>query len=615
MSWGALAVATVVAAAAGYLVKLPEPRNAIDIDRATYLADTGPTRQITLPHVSAFPADEQVGTARYTVHFDLPKKPDAPLYLYVPATNRPASLALNGEPILDSGHRAFLTSPIVSTSILVHLPQAQLAIGRNQLTLAFETGRAALPLHLSKIYIGTDADLVPTARLRGFFQERLIGMAIGAQVLLGISIVFAYFCRPADPLFAWLAALVVIASAVSIALFIEFPPGVQYVRIYASALAPAVGFLFIGVAYALIGVRPPNALRIVAVTVPGLLVLAVFTGLAANSTVAALASSILVCAFIVATGIVAWGAFRHGNVEARLMLSPLFLFVWFAVRDMGVSVGLVQGTVMLSPYVRPLVLAAVMAVLMWRLATSLHQLDHANENLNLKLAQREAELAALHRHERIEAARAVREHERQRLTHDLHDGISGHLVSIIAMAERVGTDVKPIEEAARRALDDLRLVIYSLDLGDRELPLALANFRERLIPQLQRAGIELDWSTADLPEVSGVTPGNALTILRILQEAITNALKHGPARRIVIRGGALDGGAAITVENDGRPFVAGPGNGLENMRRRAQQLRGHVRIEALPCGTRLTLELPGGLPDIQDEAQAGHSPGEASAAQ
>jgi two-component system, NarL family, sensor histidine kinase UhpB len=604
MSWAALALATAAAAAAGYLVELPEPPDAIAIDRATYVAQTRSSQQITLPHVSTFPIREQIGTARYSVHFDLPKRPDAPLYVYVPATNRPASLALNGEPISDGGNRTFLAGPLVSTSVLASLPQARLAVGRNELTLAFETG-GALPRHLSKIYIGTEANLLPTARLRGFFQERLVSMALGAQILLGISIVFAYFCRPADPLFSWLAAVVVVSLVVAIGLFVDVRPGVQYVRIYAAALAPAVGFLFIGIAFALIGRRPPNALRIVAVTIPGLLAFVLLAGLAGSATVVALAGSILVCAFIVATGIVAWGALQRGNVEARLMLSPFFLFSWFAVRDMGVTVGLVEGTVLLSPYVRPLVLAAVMAVLMWRLAASLHQLDHANENLNRKLAEREAELAALHRQERLEAARAVREHERQRLTHDLHDGISGHLVSIIAMAERVGTEVKPIEEAARRALDDLRLVIYSLDLGDRELPLALANFRERLIPQLQRAGIELDWSTAGLPDVSGVTPGNALTILRILQEAITNALKHGPARRIVIRGGAVDGNrAAITVENDGRPFVAGHGNGLANMRRRAQQLHGHVEIEALERGTRLTLALPAALPDIQDEAPA-----------
>jgi signal transduction histidine kinase len=171
------------------------------------------------------------------------------------------------------------------------------------------------------------------------------------------------------------------------------------------------------------------------------------------------------------------------------------------------------------------------------------------------------------------------------------------------MAEHAGDEVQPIEQAARQALDDLRLVIYSLDLGDRELPLALANFRERLIPQLRRLDVELDWSTAELPEVSGVTPGNALTILRIMQEAITNALKHGPARRIVIRGATADGGkAAIIVENDGRPFaVERYGNGLRNMRQRADQLQGEVALEPLDSGTRLLLLLPTSLPSGQDD--------------
>jgi signal transduction histidine kinase len=194
----------------------------------------------------------------------------------------------------------------------------------------------------------------------------------------------------------------------------------------------------------------------------------------------------------------------------------------------------------------------------------------------------------------------VREQERQRLTRDLHDGISGHLVSIIAMSER-SHDTGPIEHVARQALDDLRLVIYSLDLGDGELPLALANFRERLMPQLRRMGIELDWSTANMPDVSGVTPANALVVLRILQEAITNALKHGPAKKITVRAAGDDDSITLTVENDGEPFTVGKcGRGLDNMRQRASQLRGHMTIDPCPAGTRLTLRLSRHLPDLQD---------------
>src|SRR5690606_17820526 len=116
-----------------------------------------------------------------------------------------------------------------------------------------------------------------------------------------------------------------------------------------------------------------------------------------------------------------------------------------------------------------------------------------------------------------------RAQERQRLTVDLHDGLSGHLASIIAQAEREGAPT--IERSAREALDDLRVVIHSLDIGDRELGVALAGLRERLESQLRRAGVALDWSVARLPEISGVTPAHALAVLRIVQEAVTNAVR------------------------------------------------------------------------------------------
>jgi signal transduction histidine kinase len=316
---------------------------------------------------------------------------------------------------------------------------------------------------------------------------------------------------------------------------------------------------------------------------------------------------IMLATFVAATGIAGWAAVRRRNIDARLLIPPFFLVICFVARDLAVALGIYSRSMLVTPYARPFILAAVMLMLMRRLASTLSDLDLSNEILNTRLAVREAELVELHRAERDEAARLVREEERQRLTRDLHDGISGHLASIIAMAERPGSDLKPIEEAAREALDDLRLVIYSLDLGDRELPLALASFRERLVPQLRRLGVKLDWSTADLPEVSGVTPGNALAILRILQETITNAIKHGPASTITVRASAVPNGrVAIVVENDGRPFTPGKGGlGLENMRQRARQLHGAMQVRSLDHGVSVTLLLPSRLPDFEIDPAPG----------
>src|SRR5690606_25669604 len=111
----------------------------------------------------------------------------------------------------------------------------------------------------------------------------------------------------------------------------------------------------------------------------------------------------------------------------------------------------------------------------------------------------------------------------------------------------------------------------------------------------KRQGVLLEWSMARLPEISGVTPEYALNTLRIVQEAVTNALRHGPATRIAVRGDTgSHGEALITAANDGAPYAPGSGGGagLQNMSRRAVFLKGALQIEALPAGTRVTLILP-----------------------
>ena len=98
---------------------------------------------------------------------------------------------------------------------------------------------------------------------------------------------------------------------------------------------------------------------------------------------------------------------------------------------------------------------------------------------------------------------------------------------------------------------------------------------------------------------------NPLNVQRILQEAVANAMRHGPATRIQVRGEAdPQGGARIVVENDGAPFVwRSGGHGLANMRARAAQLGGGVTIEAgAQGGTRVVLMLPMVLPAQAQQA-------------
>ncbi|MDP1963947.1 MAG: histidine kinase [Reyranella sp.] len=598
LGWAVLMLALMAIAAAPYVLSGPEPAGATVLDRATFLSGNSPAEEVSLPHV-IYPGSGTPASVRYLVDIDLPAAFGEAPYLLVPLLNRRVSLEIAGETFYDSGLHTLWAGPIISTTTLVRLPRRGLAPGRNRLTLTIEAGRFIFPVYLSRLYFGTDAQLAPSFKWWSFVEQMKI-MSLAAQVLLAAGLILAFFFRPHDILISWLAALEAVSTTVAIAMFTGFHPGLRAVLPYVVALVPAYGLLCAAVALALLGRRPPRVLQLLIIATVCFVLVCAVVGTPFSRMI-----GVMVSLFFLGVGLVAaivvigWGALRQGNIDARFMLGPAVLLTLFLARDGYIAATLPDYPFnMLSSHIGLVYVAAIVAVLMRRMASSFEQLDRSNETLAQRLAEREAELAVLARQEQVEASRLVREQERQRLTHDLHDGLSGHLVSIIAMSERA--ESKPIETAAREALNDLRLVIYSLDLGTSDLPLALANFRERLIPQLQRLGVELDWSMANLPEVSGVTPGNALAVLRILQEAITNALRHGPARRIAIRGSASDDGmAAIAIENDGRPTMTGSGgHGLNNMRRRAEQLQAGLHFEALDQGMRVTLLLPLCLPDV-----------------
>jgi signal transduction histidine kinase len=294
----------------------------------------------------------------------------------------------------------------------------------------------------------------------------------------------------------------------------------------------------------------------------------------------------------------------HARLWDRSLLAATFALTgWYGLRDIGILTVVLDGGVLLTPHLRPLTIVAVFILLMRRLASSLEQLDGVNETLRQKLSAQENELSSLHLSERLRMAQAAREDERGRLMRDLHDGVSGHLVSIIALSQAPTANPAAIERTARSALDDLRLVINSLDLDDSDLILALASLRERLEPQLRRLGVELDWSMENLPQVTGVTPSNALAVLRILQEATTNALKHGePSPRITIHGATrADGAATIVVRNNMRAAADATdassckGHGLDNITRRAQKLGGNASFDRDGEQATLTLVLPAQL--------------------
>ncbi|XOV83328.1 MAG: sensor histidine kinase [bacterium] len=253
----------------------------------------------------------------------------------------------------------------------------------------------------------------------------------------------------------------------------------------------------------------------------------------------------------------------------------------------------------LTVYNPPLFAFALMLMLVARTRMQQTDLRTLNAQLEQRVREKHAELEA--NYEKISAAeqREAVLNERERMVREMHDGLGNQLVSTLAMVESGQFSSTEIEEALRDALDDLRIMVHSLDQQETDLLGLLAIVRERLEPRLARQGLRFNWQVEDLPDITPLDPESAGHVLRIVQESLTNIIKHAHAETILIAT-RIDGDRrCLVIEDDGLGgggFVAaaGGGRGLVHMRERAIRLGGELEVTNGPDGrgTRVTLCLP-----------------------
>src|SRR5690606_35208525 len=268
-----------------------------------------------------------------------------------------------------------------------------------------------------------------------------------------IGVATIWTARRHDPVFRWLAAIAVTSLAVIFTQspLVSFDAREQF---QSTTAISAVGLMALGMALAIAERSRPRLLLPAIVIVPTVLFLAGQTGLVRVPVIGLVSTVIGLVAYLASAGLLAHQFVHSANRDAAILAVPCALTAWFGLHDILVVTGHHDDPFLLAAYARTLMLIAIMVILMGRLARSLNKLDDANDTLRQRLSEQEAELGLLHKKERAHAGQMVREHERQRLMQDLHDGMSGHLVTIIALAERGGPGGENIERAARAALDD-----------------------------------------------------------------------------------------------------------------------------------------------------------------
>ncbi|RNE58569.1 sensor histidine kinase [Cryobacterium tepidiphilum] len=202
-------------------------------------------------------------------------------------------------------------------------------------------------------------------------------------------------------------------------------------------------------------------------------------------------------------------------------------------------------------------------------------------------------LRALEEHRQAQRAVVV-EQERSRIARDMHDVVAHSLAVVIAQADGAryarATDAAAVDSAlvtisatARAALADVRVLLAQLRQDDTVGPQPTLADLPPLAAQMRAAGLALSWSETGEPLPLG--SGAQLAVYRIIQEALTNALRHGaPGGEVRVALGWTGADLAVSIENaldPGRDAAGGDvGHGLPGMRERAVLAGGTLNAEA-----------------------------------
>lgn len=234
-----------------------------------------------------------------------------------------------------------------------------------------------------------------------------------------------------------------------------------------------------------------------------------------------------------------------------------------------------------------------------KFAGALNRLENLTASLDRRVKQREAELAALLEQRVKDAEARALTKERNRLMQDMHDGVGGRLVSALSLLETDRISLDDVREEIRNCLEDIRLTIESLDIDAGDLPTLLGSFRYQVEPRLVRHRISLRWNVDDLPTGQGFNPVHNLHLLRILQEAVSNILRHAGADEIHFDLRMTSDVLCLTIGDNGCGLPdmdrRRSGRGLGNMRSRISVMGGKIAFRNSGLGTEVEIKMSADL--------------------
>ncbi|MGE0361995.1 MAG: ATP-binding protein [Vicinamibacterales bacterium] len=538
------------------------------------------------------------GDAWYRIEFDVRTSPPPLTAIYVPRLSMVARPYVNGTRLTDGGRFDEPVTRLWYRPQLYWVPPAVLDPGRNVFHLrlrAYPDNQAGL----SEVHIGDPAVLRARWERHVFRQVTAMQATTGITFALGVLVLVAWFVLRWTSAYGWfgLAAMCwTLHSTLVLTVDIPVPTLVWEVLIVASLIWVVVAMMMFALRFA--GLRRPwlEAAALTYAVVSPLVLWA--AGLAQ---IFGVANALLLALLFLGAyefKILLDVARRSRSAESMLLVGAALFVLGLGAHDWFNRQG---AFAFAEPFNMHYGVPVLFIAVFWNLLGQVAAGRRAAETLNVELEARVREKAlALERsYAELRAAYAAETlaGERERIMRDMHDGVGSQLIAARQLASQGTLGAGELTALLDECIDDLRLMIDSLEPTDGDLVTVLGNLRYRLTERLARQGVALRWEVADLP-ATGLLPRDILQVLRIVQEAVANVLKHAGATEVVVSAGLAADGTEIllSVRDNGRGFPTDAprrgGRGLGNMRQRATAVGGDLRVEGGPSGSIVTLALP-----------------------
>ncbi len=551
-------------------------------------------RIVSLPHTVLPGKATGVSHVRFGLTFDGPDTQDDVTGIYLPKFSDAMAMQVNGVPLTSRQQGASDTDMFHHwhRPFLVKVPNALLLPEGNRIDITL-SGFGYQNISLYPVYVGPVLDLDFSYQIRTIIRVGMARVNFALGVLAGVALLLFWLMHWRDVTYLYLAGASLTGAAVCYYwVYPNFAVDYRVWIVWWNAAAMLQLWFTLNFVAAYLHARLYGS-RVASFA--ALVVLACGLLLASDPSVRLWLSLFQLSALLLGLFILAV-LLAHRDRTTRLNFCVLFT-LYAAALALAVVEWLTQyvtpdrTTMEIAPLIPVLFVLSLLWVIFYQLSVSLSQYEGLTRSLQTTVEERTAELQASYAKLAAQAKHQAIDEERQRILLDLHDGVGGQLVNTLAyMATRPEQD-PVLQTALEDALRDMGLIIDSLEAGD-SIATQLGLLRGRLEPLMRRHHTSLIWQILEEPVLPGARPSQNLSLLRIVHEAITNALKHARPGSITVSTTA----SSITVADDGCGFDpadlpqrsgSGSGIGLTGMQRRAQSIGVDLQIDSAGAGTRL----------------------------